>query len=80
MLTSHIICNFPCCKNTGVPQLGEPLANSMFRFIKQIFSGHQFVPGSGLEARDMLVNKTDKNPCLPGVDILVLLDIIHKDL
>ena len=58
----------------------KSLANVMFRFNEQIFNGHQFEPGSGLETRDILVNKMDKNPCLPGVDILVLLAMTHKDL
>lgn len=52
----------------------------MFRFIEQIFNGHQFVPGSVLGTRDRSVNKMDKNPCLPGVDTVVLFAVIQKDL
>lgn len=66
--------------NTGMSQLGKYLGKSMFSFFEQIFNGHQFVPGSVLRARDRSVNKMDKNPCLPGVDIVVLFAVIQKDL
>lgn len=66
--------------NTGMSQLGKYLGKSMFSFFEQIFNGHQFVPGSVLRGRDRLVNKMDKNPCLPGVDIVVLFAVIQKDL
>lgn len=52
----------------------------MLRFIKQIFTGHQLVPGSVLGVRDISMNKMDKTPCLPGVDILILFAGMQKDI
>lgn len=80
MLISNIMYNCPCYVNTGVPQLGNSLGITMFKFIEQIFHGHQLVSGSVLEIGNVSVNKMDKNLCFLVVYILVLFLIIRKDL
>lgn len=60
-------------------QVKKSLGNTVSRFIKQIFTGYQLVSGSVLGVSFIPVNRTDKNLCLLGIDILVLFAVIQKD-